>query len=115
MRSFILIAPLLLAACATTPQRPTPPPPRSNVPPPPVAVQQGGPLIGLTTNQLVTRFGTPDLRVVEGNGVKLQFRIPGCVLDAYLYGDAVRHVDARDIYGRDVDRTACISAMDRER
>ena len=56
-----------------------------------------------------------DVAVVEGSGVKLQFRIPGCVLDAYLYGDAVRHVDARDIYGRDVDRTACIAAMDRER
>lgn len=115
MRSLILIAPLLLAACATPAQRPTPPPPRSNVPPAPAVVQQSGDLIGLSTSQLVTRFGTPDLRVVEGSGVKLQFRIPGCVLDAYLYGDAVRHVDARDIYGRDVDRTACISAMDRER
>lgn len=115
MRSFILLAPLLLAACATTPQRPTPPPPRSNVPPPPAAVQQTGDLIGLSSSQLVTRFGTPDLRVVEGSGIKLQFRIPSCVIDTYLYGDAVRHVDARDIYGRDVDRATCIASMDRER
>lgn len=114
MRSFILLAPLLLAACAT-PQRPTPPPPRSNVPPAPPVVQQTGDLIGLSTNQLVARFGTPDLRIVEGSGVKLQFRIPLCVIDTYLYGDAVRHVDARDIYGRDVDRSTCIASMDRER
>ena len=114
MRSFILLAPLLLAACAT-PQRPTPPPPRSNVPPSPAVVQQTGGLIGFNTNQLVTRFGSPALRVVEGSGVKLQFRVPGCVLDAYLYGDAVRHVDARDIYGRDVNQAACIAAIDNAR
>ena len=114
MTRLFLLAPLLLAACAT-PQRPTPPPPRSNVPPAPVAVQQGGALIGLSTSQLVTRFGTPALRIVEGSGVKLQFRIPACVVDTYLYGDAVRHVDARDIYGRDVDRAACIAALDAAR
>ena len=42
-------------------------------------------LLGLTRGELVGEFGTPALQVREGTSLKLQFRRPACVLDAYLY------------------------------
>ncbi|MBB3765030.1 hypothetical protein [Sphingomicrobium lutaoense] len=110
---FLLLAPVLLVAACAAPQRPV-----SRPPPAPPQVQSGGPLLGATAAQLTARFGAPALRVVEGDGTKLQFKGRACILDTYLYpprggrGEAVTlHADARDIYGRDVDLDACIAAL----
>jgi hypothetical protein len=67
---------------------------------------------------LLSLFGQPALDVREGNARKLQFLGPSCVLDAYLYprGRAeavVTHVDARLPDGRDADRAACVSSLQR--
>jgi hypothetical protein len=114
MRRLLLIAVLFLAACATTP------PPKPVGPAKPVVVEkpESGDLIGLTANDLATRFGQPRLQIREGDGTKLQFTVPSCILDAYLYPPPsgsglarVTHVDARDRTGRDVDKTGCITAI----
>ena len=115
-RSYLLLAaPILaLAACAS--------PPRATAPgvPPPAAVQQTGPLIGLSAAQLVSRLGTPALQVPEGNSVMLQYRVPACIMDAYLYPQrgqerAVTHVDARDVNGQPVDRDRCLALIEASR
>lgn len=116
MRFLVLALPLVLAACAGGESKPTSPPP-----PAPPQVQQGGPLIGATGAQLAAQFGSPDLRVVEGSGIKQQYRGP-CVLDAYLYpprgtrGEpVVMHVDARGPSGGDVGLEQCIAALSQQR
>ena len=105
---------LLLAACASTP---TPAP----VAPTPAVVEppERGDLIGMDSGQLTARFGQPQLRVVEGDGLKLQYRSDACVLDAYLYPPAgglgtarVTHVDTRRPDGRDVSQMDCLSSLD---
>ncbi|WP_265569323.1 hypothetical protein [Sphingomicrobium nitratireducens] len=113
MRRLLLALPLALAACAGPAERPTSPPP-----PAPPQVQRGGALIGLTAGTVLQRFGQPELTIREGDGLKLQYR-GACVLDVYLYPGqggreaTVRHVDARDVYGRDVDRETCALSLDR--
>ena len=109
-------AALFIAACTSTEaQRPVAAAP----PPAAAAVQTSGSLLGLSSAAVLTRLGTPALQVSEGDGLMLQYRAPACVLDAYVYptdgGPAVTHVDARDSYGRDVDREACIAAVERAR
>ena len=55
-------------------------------------------ILGLTAAELVGHFGNPALQVREGVGLKLQFRSPRCVLDAYLYPPASGSgVAARDL------------------
>ena len=107
-------AALLLAACASTP---TPAP----VAPTPVVVEppERGDLIGMNASELTARFGQPQLRVVEGDGLKLQYRSDACVLDAYLYPPAsgsrtprVTHVDTRRPDGRDLGQEGCLAALD---
>lgn len=113
MRIAVLALSMTLAACASGPrQGPTSPPP-----PAPPQVQQGGLLIGFTGAQLAATFGSPDLRVVEGSGIKQQYRGP-CILDVYLYppradrGEpVVMHVDARGPQGNDVDREQCAAVL----
>ena len=39
----------------------------------------------MTAGELIQHFGKPRLQIVEGEGTKLQFAGPSCVLDAYLY------------------------------
>ena len=104
----------LIAGCASAP-RPAPAPQ-------PVAVQQPretGSLLGLTPQDLVGEFGTPALQIHEGASLKLQFRGPTCVMDAYLYPSGavgtlkVTHVDTRMPSGSDVDQAACVSALRR--
>jgi hypothetical protein len=114
MRFLVPIAALLVAGCATAPQRPTAP-----AQPPPQQQQARGELIGLTTGELIQRFGQPTLQVREGAGLKLQFR-GRCVLDAYLYPPArgqgperVTHVDTRLPSGADTAQQSCISALQR--
>ena len=70
----------------------------------------------MTAEDLVRRFGTPALQIREGDGLKLQFRSPQCVLDAYLYpgGNAphrVTYVDTRTRALADVDQAFCIRSF----
>jgi hypothetical protein len=105
---------LLVAGCASAPQQA---PPLQ-----PVAAQQSresGNLLGLTPQDLVGQFGTPALQIHEGASLKLQFRGPSCVMDAYLYpsGTAgtlkVTHIDTRLPSGSDIDQAACVSSLRR--
>ncbi|HUE80000.1 MAG TPA: hypothetical protein VMN38_10265 [Sphingomicrobium sp.] len=113
MRRLVLVATLFAAGCATTPQPPQPQP--QPVRPTP---QLRGDLLGLTSAELVQRLGTPALQIREGRSLKLQFRAPSCILDAYLYPPAggqgverVAHVEARLRSGADSDQRACIAAL----
>ena len=113
MRRFLALSVILFAAaCAPRPQQPAP------APPAPVQPQQRqSSLYGLTAQELVGHFGKPALQIREGTSVKLQFRGPRCVLDAYLYPsrDAqmrVTYVDTRGPSGADIDQAACILALE---
>lgn len=114
MRHLLAIVPvLLLAACATGPQA-LPQQPTAPVAEPP----ERGDLIGLTSGELIQRFGTPTLQIREGTSLKLQFRGRHCVLDAYLYPpadgrgvDRVTHVDTRVRSGADTDQRGCIATL----
>lgn len=76
-------------------------------------------VLGLTASQLRQTFGKPRLDVSEANGRKLQFSGKACILDVYLYapeGQKVAqatHVDARRSNGAEVDRAACVKALQR--
>lgn len=111
---FPAAAAVSLAACATAP-RPLQPPLQ---PPPPPSQNIRGAVIGLTTEELVIRLGTPALQIREGNSLKLQFRGNYCVLDAYLYppvGAAapyrVTYVDMRSPGLASVDQAACMYSL----
>ena len=114
MRRLFPAAALLIAGCATTPQPQPQPTPQPTLPQPP---QVRSELLGLSSADLVQRFGTPALQIREGASVKLQFRGSACVLDAYLYPPAsggverVTHVDARLRSGAPTDQLRCISAL----
>jgi len=82
--------------------------------------RQRGDLIGMSASELVARLGTPRLQVREGNGSKLQFEAPDCVLDAYLYPPAsgaglarATHVDTRNREGQSVDQAGCLAMIER--
>jgi hypothetical protein len=73
----------------------------------------------MSANELVEHFGRPHLQVREGDGTKLQFTGPNCVLDAYLYPSSsgagvprVTHVDARNTQGADVNTQNCIASLE---
>ena len=110
-----LAAALALAGCAT---RPTPiPEPEA---PTPQTPQVRTDLRGMTSGELIHRFGQPALQVREGQGLKLQFRGRSCILDAYLYPpvggsgpEKVTHVDTRQSNGNDVPHAACIASLTR--
>ena len=111
-RLAILSASLLLAACATTPRVTQPP----AEPAPPPTEHTRGEIMAMTANELVRRFGTPDLQIREGQSLKLQFRSDVCVLDAYLYpsGTAphrVTYVDARTRSLADIDQALCVRSL----
>ncbi|MFL6726787.1 MAG: hypothetical protein ACJ8FS_09775 [Sphingomicrobium sp.] len=111
-RYFALSLILFVAACAPRPQQPPPPPPPVQPQP-----EETTSLSGLTAQELVGRFGTPALQIREGNSLKLQFRGPRCVMDAYLYPSGgsgtlkVTHVDTRQPTGGDIDQAACIFSL----
>ena len=115
MRRITLAAALFLAGCAAQPEKPATPTP---VTPQPVP-QVRGDLIGLTAAELIRKFGSPAIQVREGEGLKIQFRGRGCVLDAYLYpppqGSAglarVTHVDTRLKSGAPYDQAGCIALL----
>ena len=103
---------LLLAGCSSrVAQAPAPVP----VPPPAAPTAEIGQLIGKSSSDLIARFGSPALRIQEGQGLKLQFRATECVLDAYLYPSGgtmrVTHVDTRYPSGVDYNQAACIVAL----
>jgi hypothetical protein len=118
MRRLIPFATLALAACATRPQQP----PETAIPQQPVIrpvqTYEPGSLIGLSASEVVAHLGHPALQIREGTSLKLQFRSPRCVLDAYLYPSGsnselrVSHVDARLPSGSDMDQAACVSALE---
>src|SRR3954468_16368279 len=114
-RLLIVSSALALSACAARTEPPTTAPP----PAPPVQpqVEERSSLSGLTAQELVGRFGAPALQIREGSSLKLQFRGPRCVMDAYLYPSGgsgtlkVNHVDTRLPSGGDIDQAACIFAL----
>jgi hypothetical protein len=72
------------------------------------------------TASLVRQFGDPRLEVREGDMRKLQFAGEACVLDVFLYPlsegaePVATHVEARRASdGQDVDRAACVAALQR--
>ena len=79
-----------------------------------------GGLFGVTSSDLIARFGQPSFQVREGTGTKLQWAENGCVLDAYLYppdngrgADRVMHVDARNPSGADLNLDSCLALLAR--
>jgi hypothetical protein len=80
---------LALGACST----PAGPPEGA------VAARFPASLDGLDSRSLVALLGPPDLRRAEPPAELWQYRMPGCVLDIYLYRDAdafhVVHAETR--------------------
>jgi hypothetical protein len=112
-RSLALSLAILTAGCATRPQE-------VSAPSTPAVVQvpeEPSSLAGLTAQELVGRYGTPALQIREGTSLKLQFRGPRCVMDAYLYPSGnsgalkVTHVDTRLRSGGQIDQAACIFSL----
>ena len=110
---------LLLAACASETRAPV-----DTAPPvgPALSAHHHGHLLGLSVPDLGKLFGTPNLQVREGPGLKLQYRGGGCVLDAYLYlpesgqgVERVTHVDTRLSSGADTDQVGCEAAIEGSR
>ncbi len=108
-------AALLLAACASTPAPVVPQPP---VAAPALPPERGG-LTGLTARELVARLGPARLQVREGDGTRMQFAAPACVLDAFLYPapgrpapGVVTHVETRLRDGRDTAQAPCLAALE---
>ena len=103
---------LLLSACGSNPK----PAPVTQVAP---QQRERGDLIGMSASELVARLGTPRLQIREGDGTKLQFAAPDCVLDAFLYPPAggaglarATHIDTRNRDGRSVDQAGCLAMIE---
>jgi hypothetical protein len=83
----------------------------------PVSMRGLEAVMGKDIAALKRMFGEPRLDVIEVNGRKLQFTGTACVLDAYLYPDGsskreiVTYIDARRSDGAEVDRAACVNAL----
>ena len=74
----------------------------------------------MTANELIEHFGRPRLQLREGDGTKIQFAGPNCVLDTYLYpgqGGVPRttHIEARNLQGGDVEAQSCVYAIETAR
>jgi hypothetical protein len=116
MRFLVPLTALLLAACASTPA----PQPGPAAPAPPAGgAHSHSTLSGMTANELAQHFGKPRLQIREGDGTKLQFAGPACVLDAYLYPSQggggvprVSHVDARNMQGDPVNVVGCVASLE---
>ena len=111
--------PLVLAACATTPAPQAPP--RAVVQAQVALPPTGGAVLGQSARWLQTEFGRPAATYREGEGERLQWVTPVCVLDAYLYppatggAAAVTHLDTRLASGAEVDEASCVAALRAER
>jgi hypothetical protein len=113
MRRIVTLTALFLAACAPRPEA-TPEPVASA----PTSGQHDHRTVnGMTAGELIQHFGKPRLQIVEGDGTKLQFASPNCVLDAYLYPSTggvprVAHIEARNFQGAAVDAQTCSYAIE---
>jgi hypothetical protein len=73
----------------------------------------------MTAGELIQHLGRPRLQIVEGEGTKLQFAGPNCVLDVYLYpppgGGAPRAtlIEARNLQGGDASAQSCTAALEK--
>ena len=122
MRYLIPATMLFVAACAPRPA-PTPAPVKSPSSAPPAAMtdqHDHRTLSGMTASQLIEHFGKPRLQIREGEGTKLQFAGPNCVVDFYLYPTQggvprVSHIDARNFQGGDVAAQSCVHAIESAR
>jgi len=117
MRFLVPVLALLLAGCATRP----PPVPQQPAAPAPAAASQHDhrTVNGMTANELIQHFGKPRLQIVEGQGTKLQFAAPSCVMDVYLYPPAsgqgparATHIEARNSQGSAVSAQSCAAAIE---
>jgi Prokaryotic membrane lipoprotein lipid attachment site len=117
---FAASAALVLSGCAATAIPPARAPiadkPATRAP---ISVRGLEAVMGKDVAALKRLFGEPRLDVVEVNGRKLQFTGTACVLDAYLYPEGsggreiVTYIDARRSDGAEVDRAACVNALQR--
>jgi hypothetical protein len=118
MRISILAALLLVAACAPRPASAPLPQPRPAAPAAASADRHDHrTLNGMTANELIEHFGRPRLQIREGDGTKLQFAGPTCVLDFFLYPGQggvprVTHIDARNLQGGEFNSQACVHAIE---
>jgi hypothetical protein len=120
MRKMTIIAALTaLGGCTTVPAPPvTPPPPLRSAPMRPVGLER---VLGQDARGLAALFGAADQTVREEAAVRMQFRGPICVLDAYLYAPSkgripiVTYVETRQSNGRDIDRASCVAALARRK
>jgi len=72
----------------------------------------------MTAGELIQHFGKPRLQIVEGEGTKLQFAGPNCLMDVYLYASGsgaprATHIEARNAQGADVSAQSCAAAIER--
>ncbi|MCL6741829.1 hypothetical protein LZ518_11895 [Sphingomonas sp. RB56-2] len=115
MRRLILCTLLLAAACAPRPET-------ASTPAIPHAPATSGQvehrsINGMTAHELIQVYGRPRLQVVEGDGTKLQFAGPNCLLDIYLYppsgGGTPRAtlIEARNAQGNDVNAQSCAASI----
>jgi hypothetical protein len=121
MRTPILAALLFVAACAPRPAPAPSPQPQPAAPAAPAAASvdrhDHRTLNGMTANELIEHFGRPRLQIREGDGTKLQFAGPTCVLDFFLYPGQggvprVSHIDARNLQGGEFNSQACVHAIE---
>ncbi|WP_265587697.1 hypothetical protein [Sphingomicrobium arenosum] len=114
----LLLAAAALSACGSRATSAAPPTPSANYSlVAATAPASAGSLLGMGAASLLSRFGAPSLQVPEGDSLMLQWKTAGCTLDAYLYpngrgGTETAHVEARGPGGDEVDRTACIRALE---
>ena len=117
MRFSLPFVVLLAAGCASTP---APEPAKPAVPVPQASGNHDhSTLNGMTANELVEHFGRPRLQIREGDGTKMQFQGPSCILDAYLYPapsgqgvPRVAHIDTRNAQGSPVNPLNCIASIE---
>ncbi|HKN41394.1 MAG TPA: hypothetical protein VJV87_00715 [Sphingomicrobium sp.] len=111
MRRIAFLIILSAAACAPRPEPAPAPAPTS----PGQAEHRS--INGMTAHELTQLFGRPRLQIVEGEGTKLQFAGPNCVLDVYLYPPAgggtprATLIEARNSQGNDVNAQSCAAAI----
>ncbi|HET9336779.1 MAG TPA: hypothetical protein VFO12_10295 [Sphingomicrobium sp.] len=121
MRILIAAALLFVAACAPRPAvTPTPEPAAAEPAPAATDGHDHRTLNGMTAGELIEHFGKPRLQVREGEGTKIQFAGPNCMLDFYLYPGQggvprVSHIDARNLQGADVNAQSCVYAIESAR